>query len=233
MNNSTTTTYKQTPIGLIPIDWEVKKLGDYVKITSGESPVIFNLSTEKRKYPYLKVEDLNNCDKYQINSREYSDYEKSIVEKESIIFPKRGAAILNNKVRISKVPIQMDSNLMALTSLNNKLLPEFLYYLIIKVQLFKIADTSTIPQINNKHILPFLFMLPPLPEQQKIATILSTWDEAIDKLKEIIEELKARNKGLAQQLLTGKIRVKGFEGTKWKIYSLGDITDNFSRQIKN
>lgn len=230
--SNTNSTYKQTPIGLIPSDWEVKPLGNYVKVSSGESPILFNLSNKNGKYPYLKVEDLNNCDKYQSFSREYSNDEKSIIEKNSIIFPKRGAAILNNKVRINKVPIQMDSNLMALTPINQILTSEYLYYTIIKVQLFKIADTSTIPQINNKHILPFKIAIPPLPEQQKIAAILSTWDTAIDNCKAIIEKLKERNKGLAQLLLTGKKRVKGFENTKWKIYSLDDITENFSRRNK-
>lgn len=207
--------YKNTSIGLIPSDWEVKRLGDFVNISSGVSPSSLKLSGVKKKYPYLKVEDLNNCDKYQVSSREYSDEEKSIIAKNSVIFPKRGAAILNNKVRINSVPVQMDSNMMALTPVNGKLFTEYLFYTIIRVQLFKIADTSSIPQINNKHILPFLFPLPPLPEQQKIALILSTWDTAIDNCKAIIEELKVRNKGLARQLLSGKMRINGFEESKW------------------
>lgn len=215
----TNKTYKKTAIGLIPSDWDVVKMGDLVNISSGVSPSIFNLHNKRKKYPFLKVEDLNNCDKYQINSREYSDDEKSIVEKESVIFPKRGAAILNNKVRINKIPVQMDTNLMALTPLNSKLFGEYLFYTIIRIQLFKIADTSTIPQINNKHILPFLIPIPPLPEQQKIADILSTWDSAIDKCKAIIDNLKDRNNGLARQLLSGKMRVNGFNN-KWKVRAL-------------
>ena len=57
--------------------------------------------------------------------------------------------------------------------------------------------------------------VPPIQEQQKIATIISTWDVAIDNCKMIIEELKVRNKGLTQKLLTGKMRVKGFEKENW------------------
>ena len=223
-------TYKQTAIGLIPSDWEVVKMGDLVNISSGVSPSIFNLHNKRKKYPFLKVEDLNNCDKYQINSREYSDDEKSIVEKESVIFPKRGAAILNNKVRINKIPVQMDTNLMALTPLNSKLFGEYLFYTIIRIQLFKIADTSTIPQINNKHILPFLIPIPPLPEQQKIASILSTWDTAIDNCKAIIENLKDRNNGLAQQLLSGKTRVNGFNN-KRKVKALNECISFTPRPI--
>ena len=95
-----TTQYKNTPIGPIPTEWEVKKLGEVVDITSGTSPSDFNL-LEIGRYPYLKVEDLNNSFKYQISSREYSDdVFRNVVVKNSLIFPKRGAAIINNKIRI-------------------------------------------------------------------------------------------------------------------------------------
>ena len=77
---STKTTYKQTELGLIPEDWEVKKLGDLVNIKSGDSPTKFKLSESNGKYPYLKVEDLNNCNKYQSLSRNYSNDKFSIVK---------------------------------------------------------------------------------------------------------------------------------------------------------
>jgi len=206
--------YKDSPLGVIPKEWEVKRLGDLVKIKSGESPNLFNLSNTG-KYPYVKVEDMNNCEKFQMHSREYSNDEKSIIPQWSVIFPKRGAAILNNKVRIAGTDIQMDSNMMAIMPLQNSIISEYLYYRIICEQLFKIADTSTIPQINNKHIIPYKLCLPPLPEQQKIAETLSIWDEAIDVQTRLIASLQTRKRGLMQQLLTGKKRVKGFSG-KWE-----------------
>lgn len=198
--------YKQTPIGLIPADWEVKKLGELVDIISGNSPSDFSLS-EIGKYPYLKVEDLNNNYKYQYSSREFTNDEyKNLVLINSLIFPKRGAAILNNKIRISKTDCYLDSNLMALKISESKSLDlEYLYYKILDVQLFKIADTSSIPQLNNKHILPFVLALPPLPEQQKIAEILSTWDKAIQEVQLLIKKLEVRNKALAFSLLRGKL----------------------------
>lgn len=214
--------YKNSPLGIIPNEWEVERLGNIVSITSGESPSLYTL-TSHGKYPFIKVEDMNNCEKYQIRSREYSNDEKNIIHKESIIFPKRGAAILNNKVRIAKVDIQMDSNMMAIKP-NNKVLPEYLFYSITFEQLFRIADTSTIPQINNKHINPYKILLPPLNEQRKIAEVLSTWDKAIEKQTLLVEKLELRKKGLMQQLLTGKKRLHGFS-EEWKTVKLGSIAD--------
>lgn len=127
---------------------------------------------------------------------------------------------MNNKVRIANVDIQMDSNMMAIFPIKDNLLGEYLYYSIVFEQLFKIADTSTIPQINNKHIIPCKILLPPLYEQQKIAEILNVWDKAIEKQTQLIEKLELRKKGLMQQLLTGKKRLPGFSG-EWKRVKAG------------
>jgi type I restriction enzyme S subunit len=211
--------YKLTSLGWIPEEWEISRLGDLVNITSGDSPSLYKL-LKMGKYPYLKVEDLNNCSKYQVLSREYSNDEKNLVLPYSLIFPKRGAAILNNKVRINTVAAQMDSNLMAVFPNSTKLDIEFIYYKIIYEKLYKIADTSTIPQINNKHILPYCIVIPPIFEQKLISKVLSTWDEAIEKTQELIAQKELRKKALMQQLLTGKKRLPGFN-KKWKEFRLG------------
>ncbi|MEZ9785442.1 hypothetical protein BCV08_17740 [Vibrio breoganii] len=74
------------------------------------------------------------------------------------------------------------------------------------------------------------FNLPPLPEQRKIAKILSTWDKAIATTEKLIETSKQQKKALMQQLLTGKKRLvnpetgKVFEG-EWEEVHIGDICD--------
>jgi type I restriction enzyme S subunit len=67
-------------------------------------------------------------------------------------------------------------------------------------------------------------ILPPLPEQQKIAEILSVWDNAIDLQTQLIASLQTRKCALMQQLLTGKKRLKGFS-EKWETVELGDLLD--------
>lgn len=61
--------------------------------------------------------------------------------------------------------------------------------------------------------------VPPLPEQIKIADILTTWDEALTKLDALIEAQERRKKALMQQLLTGRRRLKGFDQPKGKTAS--------------
>jgi type I restriction enzyme, S subunit len=212
---------KLSSLGLLPVDWEVKKLGSLVEIVSGVSPSLFVLNVEG-KYPYLKVEDLNNCEKYQIKSREYSNDKKNLVPVNSVIFPKRGAAISNNKVRINSVIVQMDSNLMAIYPKSDQLNYEYLYYQITFKQLHKIADTSTIPQINNKHIIPYDFPLPQLSEQKAIAQLLGLMDLAINTNNQLIAKKELQKKWLMHFLLTGEKRLVGFDGV-WEKYRLGDF----------
>ena len=220
--------YKDSAVGIIPQEWKVATLGKLVSITSGESPSLFNLR-DVGKYPYIKVEDMNNCEKYQADSREYTDDERVVIAKGSIIFPKRGAAITNNKVRIAACQLYMDSNMMAITP-NDLVCGDYLYFKITYEQLFRIADTSTIPQINNKHIIPYKICLPPLAEQRKIAEILGVWDEAIEKQSRLIEKLELRKRALIQRLLTGRTRLPGFT-TPWQKVSYSEILKEIKRNM--
>ena len=63
------------------------------------------------------------------------------------------------------------------------------------------------PNLNTELIGDFPIPVPPLPEQKKIAQILSTWDQAITATERLLENSQQRKKGLMQQLLTGKKRL--------------------------
>lgn len=178
--------------------WKKLVLKNLVEIRSGFSPSKYVLDA-RAEIAFLKVEDLNNCEKYQIKSRFYSNDREGIVPAGSVIFPKRGAAISLNKVRLNVNDVLIDTNLMALTP-NNKIYTEFLYYLILSIGLFKIADMSTIPQINNKHINPYEVLVPSKEEQEKIIGLLSSVDSLISAQVEIVDKLKSHKSGLMQKL---------------------------------
>ncbi|RWN48991.1 MAG: restriction endonuclease subunit S [Mesorhizobium sp.] len=67
--------------------------------------------------------------------------------------------------------------------------------------------------------------LPPVFDQRKIAEILSTWDAAIETTGKLLANAEAQKRSLMQHLLTGKRRLKGFEGREWKRKSLGDVLE--------
>ena len=76
--------------------------------------------------------------------------------------------------------------------------------------------------LNAGLMSPLPLVCPPLPEQHKIAEILSTWDEVIELTQKLIDQLKQRKKGVMRQLLTGKKRLPGFEG-EWDEKPLGEF----------
>lgn len=211
--------YKQTEVGVIPIDWQVKTIGELGYITSGESPSRF--AFDNGNIPYFKVDQLNNSTKYQEITPYKIKYEHP-VEKGSIIFPKRGAAIATNKVRILKDPSFFDTNIMSITFTSKLAHSEFFYYYLVRKELWQIADTTSVPQINNKHILPLLCPFPSLVEQNRIAEALSDVDSMISSLEKLIAKKKAVKQGAVQELLTGKKRLPGFAG-EWKVYKLDEL----------
>ncbi len=82
---------------------------------------------------------------------------------------------------------------------------KFMSYACSQIHFF---DESTgVPQLTVPQVQWYKILLPPLPEQEKIAEILGTWDEAIEKLSSLIEQKKLLKKGLMQKLLTGKVRL--------------------------
>lgn len=73
-------------------------------------------------------------------------------------------------------------------------------------------QSTNLASINSTQLKEFPVLLPPLPEQRAIATILSTWDEAIMLTERLIAALRRRKQALMQMLLTGEVRFPGFEG---------------------
>ena len=204
--------------------WEQRKLGEYVSITSGEAPSKFEVGTEL----YVKVDDLNYNDKYVVDTQnkvaEHSTVKR--VTKGSVVFPKRGAAIMTNKVRIMGIDGYMDTNMMALTS--EKLDSEFLYNIISKEGLYKIADTSTIPQINNKHVEPYEVTIPSLDEQRKIGAYFKQLDHLITLHQRKLGHVKDLKKSMLQKMfpkngeLYPEVRFPGFTAA-WEQRKLGEV----------
>lgn len=91
---------------------------------------------------------------------------------------------------------------------------------------------STRSRISRSELGKIKFYLPPIPEQQEIASILSDWDRAIEKTQALIDKLQFRKKGLIQQFLTGKTRLAGFN-RKWRKVSISKIATQFTDKNKN
>jgi len=111
---------------------------------------------------------------------------------------------------------------------NSKINVKWLNYILntpdykLKIKNSATGTSNSMKNISKEVFLSLKIPFPPLPEQRAIASLLFTWDETIAKHNQLIVQKELRKKWLMQNLLTGKKRLKGFEG-EWKIYHLSDM----------
>jgi type I restriction enzyme S subunit len=167
--------------------------------------------------PFLKVDDLNRFGDslYLEGSGERMralGAGPRLFEGEIILFPKTSAAIFTNKVKIVRGPVLFDSNLMG-WQLFDTVSIKYLVYTLLARSLSDLADVSSVPQINNKHIYPSSFPLPPRGQQETIADFLDAETVKIGllitKIYAGIEKLKEYRTALISAAVTGKIDVRG------------------------
>ncbi len=91
-------------------------------------------------------------------------------------------------------------------------------------KLRELGQGQSVVHIYKSDIENLKLHLPPLAEQNRIVSVLETWDKAIEKLSKKIEVKKQIKKSLMQNLLTGNKRLKGFSD-KWVFLKLGEIGD--------
>jgi type I restriction enzyme S subunit len=84
------------------------------------------------------------------------------------------------------------------------------------------APQNAQKNINLEVLKPLQILLPPFEEQKQIAEILSTWDQAIEKVEALIANAKSQKKALMQSLLTGKVRLPGFSG-EWHWLKFSEV----------
>lgn len=105
---------------------------------------------------------------------------------------------------------------------------KFVYYLYQQVKLDRFNAGTGVPTLNRNDVHVHKIPIPKSAvEQQKIASILSTWDKAIELKEKLIEQKKEQKKGLMQKLLTGEVRLPGFEG-EWQEVKLGRIGKTYN-----
>ena len=114
--------------------------------------------------------------------------------------------------------------------------PVFLFYSINRNSYYlEFDDGLKQTNLRKDDVLDCPINTPPLPEQRKIAKILSTWDKAINTTEKLIETSKQQKKALMQQLLTGKKRLvnpetgKAFEG-EWKYKTINEVATRIQKK---
>lgn len=104
---------------------------------------------------------------------------------------------------------------------------KYIEYFLKFLRLERFDEASSVPTLNRNNVHGVKCVFPPLPEQKKIAQILSTWDKAITTTEQLLANSQQQKKALMQQLLTGKKRLLDKNGVRfsgeWKHSHLSDL----------
>lgn len=207
----------------IPDGWLLKKLNQISTFESGGTPskgvdeFWVNGDIKWLSAKYIDQDKIIGCDYIT----------KQGLDNSSAKMTKFGDIILVTRVSVGKIvfveeefAVNQDLTIIKTDDTNKK----FLFY-VLKNKTKDIIDKSqglAIKGITKEELSNIKVLVPPLPEQKKIAEILGTWDRAIEELTDLIAEKKELKRGLMQRLLTGTQRLPGF--TKpWNNTKLGDI----------
>jgi type I restriction enzyme S subunit len=209
--------YKKTKVGIIPEDWEETRLDKVSKITMGQSPSSANYNENGIGLPLIQG-NADIKDRYT-SPRLFTSEITKICEVDDIIMSVRAPV---GEIAKSVHKACIGRGVCSIRPVENNY---YLYhYLINSERLWtRYSQGSTFESVNSSDIKKFKVISPKsIKEQQKIAQILSTWDQAIELKEKLIEEKKEQKKGLMQKLLTGEVRLAGFDG-EWEEVRLGDI----------
>lgn len=208
---SNTTTYKQTEVGLIPSDWEVKKLGDVSFIKRGKftprprnNPIYYG-----GNIPFVQTGDVTKSNGKIIHYTQTLNEQGLAV---SALF-KKGTILMTIAANIGYTGIlQIDmacpDSLVAIDGINTD--NNFLnfYFSFKREKLEELATTGAQMNLNIERLTPFQIPLPPTKaEQTAIATALSDADALISSLEKLIAKKRNIKQGAMQQLFeTGNLQ---------------------------
>ena len=210
--------FKETPIGKIPVDWEVTQLSDACEVIGGSTPsttnkeywngnILWATPTDITALKGRAIEDT----KQKISAKGLSSCSANLLPEGSILMTSRatiGACAINTK------PMATNQGFTSLIC-KGKSYNWFIYYLVAQYhkELERLATGSTIREISKKSVKLIHLPLPPLSEQKKIAEILSNVDDVIEETDRIIEKTNELKKGLMQKLYVRDIGHEKFKGT--------------------
>lgn len=217
-----------------PKDWPIIHLDRVAKRGSGHTP-----SKSHPEYWNGNIKWVSLADSYRLDGGYISDTDKKIsqegIKNSSAVIHPPETVILSRDAGVGKSAVTKEA--MAVSqhfiawncNQAGKVAPWFLYYTLQfhQKELERQAVGSTIKTIGLPFFKNLEIALPPLPEQKKIAAILSTWDRAIEGTEKLLANSQQQKKALMQQLLTGKKRLPGFTGA-WKVNRLGEISSSFT-----
>jgi len=220
--------YKRTEVGVIPEDWDVKKIQEFTDCTTGGTP-----STAISWYWNGTIRWMNSG---ELHLKVVHDVEGRITEEglrnssanllppNCVLIGLAGQGKTRGTVAINMVPLCTNQSIGAIHP-NVEFDSKYLFYNL-ENRYLELREMSSGEGgrggLNLTIIRHIQVPLPPLPEQRAIAEVLSDVDALLAALDKLIAKKRAVKAAAMQDLLTGRVRLPGFSG-EWRVRKLGEI----------
>ena len=231
--------YKKTKVGWIPEEWEVKVLGSFGSFSKGKG--ISNSEKKELGLPCITYGEIYTTHDYVIKDfNSFIDIETAKksqrIKRNDVLFAGSGETLdeIGKCVAYTKDVEAYAGGDIVIFSQNNVDCIYLSYSLnsdLMTKQKRKLGQGYSVVHIYSSGLNKLYVPLPPLPEQKKIAEILSSWDEAIEQVANLINAKVAYKKALMQKLLTGKLRFKEFSKKAFHKTELGKFLSPTPRPL--
>ena len=217
---------------MVPSGWEVKKLED---LCAPDAPITYGVLKPgeycSNGIPLLQIKDLSNGqvssqDLHLISKELDEEYKRSRILKNDILI-----SLVGTIGRVAKFELSTPANIHRNLGRVRTDYHEFIFHFLNSDVALKLmgdsSSGSSQSALNLSTLRSMKVPFPPFKEQQKIAQILSTWDQAISATEKLLENSQKQKKALMQQLLTGKKRLLDENGVRfsndWNKLEIGEL----------
>lgn len=225
--------YKRTELGDIPLEWEVKRLGEVMEFINGTSFKASEWATSG--FPIIRIQNLNGSNDY--NYYKGSIEKMVVVHRGDLLFAWSGSKGTSFGAYIWKHSTAvLNQHIFKVSNISHRVNKDFIFFWL-KYATAKIENNSHgsagLVHITKKELEKYYFPMPKLLEQQCIAAILSSVDDLLESSRRVVEQVREVRRGVMQQLLTRGIPGwhTEFKESKfgkipcdWKIKTLDEVT---------
>jgi type I restriction enzyme S subunit len=222
--------FKQTEVGVIPEDWKVGSATDVCELVvdcKNRTPPVVASSD----FAVVRTPNVRNG-QFVIDELRYTNEESYRLWTERAV-PQIGDILITREAPLGEVcavppnyKVCLGQRMMLYRPDPEKAFSTYLLFSLmsepVRKNLFKTIGGSTVGHAKVDDIRFLQIPVPPLPEQQAIATALSDTDAFLDLLDRLIAKKRDLKQAAMQQLLSGQTRLPGFSG-EWEVKRLGEI----------
>lgn len=255
MSTSEKLGHQELYAGQIPQGWTEITLGEVVDFRGGNAFKEKYQGKDSGDFPFIKVSDFNlpenqrfirNANNW-IDANTNKEIKATLFEAGTVVFAKVGAALLSNRRRILTRKTAIDNNLMA--AIPRLIDQNFCYYHLQTIDLGKMVQDGAVPSVNQGQLQSLPLAKPSLPEQQKIAEILTAVDDKLDVIARQSEATQTLKQGLMQSLISLGVGTQDADGrwiphtefndselgaipALWSVKEIGEVLSVVERPIK-